>query len=157
MKNALSRGDTRPEIKFKSPAFNPFEHISAKEYKQQAIEDSKTVAEEIYNKEPKNYRPEPAKTVFRSDFKPDFLEKTSFVGADGKKTEPMTRTQFDESLKISKPETDANISFEEKKTVSVNEISVDIAVDEKADKPIVTLIGEAFSTYIEPRWAKVYI
>ena len=49
VKTAISKGDTRPEIKLKQPVFNPFERLKTEEYRQQTIEKP-TVAEKIYSK-----------------------------------------------------------------------------------------------------------
>ena len=44
VKSALSKGDTRPEVKLKEPVFNPFERMSTAQYRQQPI-SKPTVAE----------------------------------------------------------------------------------------------------------------
>ncbi len=149
VKNALSRGDTRPEIKLKSPNFNPFEHISAKEYKQQAIATEKTVAEKVYNEDLSFLYKKTTHTqnsffnTFHTDSKPQFFSKISFVGTNGEKTEPMTKEEFKETVKeteISSMETAIPVT---KKA----EAPVDIEGSNEEPEPVV-LIGEAFSTYI---------
>ncbi len=154
VKNALSAGDTRPEIKLKTQQFNPFEHISAKEYRQQKIDTEKTIAEKVYGEElglhnPKKDKPiSHSANVLRDTTKPQFLSRYSYVGADGKKTEPLTVEEFREkvSAPTEKVETITEIAAEP--VVARKEpISVDIAALED-EKPEVILIGEAFSTYI---------
>ena len=147
VKNALSVGDTRPEIKLKTPAFNPFEHISTKEYKQQVIDTEKTIAEKVYKEDlglhnPKPQTSKPQMNILRDTSKPQFTSKFSYVGANGDKTEPMTPKEYEQKVQ--------NTAIEpEKKTVKPEirkEVSVDIIVEE--EKPQIILIGEAFSTYI---------
>lgn len=151
IKNALSKGDTRPEIKLKN-AFNPFENVPAAEYRQQKINTEiketteKTIAEKIYgeNLKPLNTQREPVFTpqtqILRDDTKPQLNSKVSYIGKNGEKTEPMTAEEFGNYLK--------NKENEPVKTPEpIKEVSVDIEVEEDEREAII-LIGEAFSTYI---------
>lgn len=152
IKNALSKGDTRPEIKLKN-AFNPFENVPAAEYRQQKInteikeKTEKTIAEKIYgeNLKPLNTQREPVFTpktqILRDDTKPQLNSKVSYIGKNGEKTEPMTAEEFGNYLK--------NKENEPVKTPEPikKEVSVDIEVEEDEREAII-LIGEAFSTYI---------
>jgi DNA mismatch repair protein MutL len=144
IKNALNSGDTRPEIKLKAPAFNPFEHITVNEYKQQKIDTEKTVAEKVYNEEFSLHNHNKSVNVLRDGTKPSFTSKFSFVGADGEKTEPMTQKEFEEKVITANTATEENI----KKNDNKPQVSVDIIREEEPEKPDVILIGEAFSTYI---------
>ncbi|MEE1074761.1 MAG: DNA mismatch repair endonuclease MutL [Acutalibacteraceae bacterium] len=144
IKNALNSGDTRPEIKLKAPAFNPFEHITVNEYKQQKIDTEKTVAEKVYKEEFSLHNHNKSVNVLRDGTKPSFTSKFSFVGADGEKTEPMTQKEFEEKVITANTATEENI----KKNDNKPQVLVDIIREEEPEKPDVILIGEAFSTYI---------
>lgn len=144
VKNALNSGDTRPEIKLKAPAFNPFEHITVNEYKQQKIDTEKTVAEKVYKEEFSLHNHNKSVNVLRDGTKPSFASKFSFVGADGEKTEPMTQKEFEEKVITANTATEENI----KKNDNKPQVLVDIIREEEPEKPDVILIGEAFSTYI---------
>ena len=125
VKNALTVGDTRPEIKLNKTPFNPFQRVTANEYRQQAITETvtKTPAPQL--------RQEPVKTevVFKS--KPDFQFMNNFAVADdkGEKIEPVVT-----------PKTNIDIVVEEEKPQTIKPI-----VEEKDE---ITIIGEAFLTYI---------
>ena len=125
VKNALTVGDTRPEIKLNKTPFNPFQRVTANEYRQQAITETvtKTPAPQL--------RQEPVKTevIFKS--KPDFEFMNNFAVADdkGEKIEPVVT-----------PKTNIDIVVEEEKPQTIKTI-----VEEKDE---ITIIGEAFSTYI---------
>ena len=125
VKNALTVGDTRPEIKLNKTPFNPFQRVTANEYRQQAITETvtKTPAPQL--------RQEPVKTevIFKS--KPDFEFMNNFAVADdkGEKIEPVVT-----------PKTNIDIVVEEEKPQTIKPI-----VEEKDE---ITIIGEAFSTYI---------
>ena len=124
VKNALTVGDTRPEIKLNKTPFNPFQRVTANEYRQQAI------TEPVIKPSAPQFK-EPVKTqvVFKS--KPDFEFMNNFAVADekGEKIEPVV-----------KPKTNIDIVVEEEKTETLKPI-----VEEKYE---ITIIGEAFSTYI---------
>lgn len=153
VKNALNSGDTRPEIKLKPTTFNPFEHISTKEYRQQTLEteignrnnvtpiknEEKTIAENIYKENFGLHKPQDKPLTLHSDRKFDFTSKMSFVGENGEKTPPMTKEEFEEKVVVNEeiPQTIEQAPKEK--------ISVDIEVEEK---PQIIIIGEAFSTYI---------
>lgn len=118
VKNALSKGDTRPEVKITKPAFNPFVRMTAEEFKQSAIEIEKPKPQintpEIEPTEPKT------NLVFKSEQKPEFLNNFSYTVIE--KQNPQTVT----------PKTDVDIE----KTITEEET------------PEITIIGEAFKTYI---------
>ncbi len=152
IKNALSKGDTRPEIKLKN-TFNPFENVPAAEYRQQKIDteiketSEKTIAEKIYGEELKHHNTErkpeftPNTQILRDDTKPQMFSKVSYIGKNGEKTEPMTAEEFGNYLKNKENEPIKNPEPIKK------EVSVDIEVEEDEREAII-LIGEAFSTYI---------
>ncbi len=133
VKNALSKGDTRPEIKMTEPTFNRFERMTTEQFKQTVIkaepiketvkpEQAKIVTEPIKPvfKEEKTF-------VFESPKNTTFADTYSYVGADGKKTEPIY------------------IPKSKQKDVLI-EKEFDEIIDE--DKPVITVIGQAFNTYI---------
>ncbi len=112
VKNALSNGDTIPEVKLSQPIFNRFERMTVEEFKQTAIktEPQKTI---------KYTPPKPERLVFKTDEKPQFLEKITYVESAPKPTvQPVVKK------------------------------SVDIFKEVEVDTPEITIIGEAFKTYI---------
>ena len=131
VKNALSSGDTRPEVKLKPPVFNPFERLKKEEYTQQPIEKP-TVAERIYGSGLHNN----TRHMLRDDSIPSFVNNYSTVGPHGEKVEATAEPQYTPAP-VYTPEPQAK----EKTTV-------DITKEEEAERPEITVIGEAFSTYI---------
>ena len=100
VKNAINSGDTRPEVKLNTPAFNRFEHMTTAEFRQQKIEDEKTdktIAEQVYAKKPQGYNNDSFKnSFFRDSTKPQFVDKVSYVDKDGKETKPLTPNEVNE-------------------------------------------------------------
>lgn len=122
VKTAISKGDTRPEIKLKQPVFNPFERLKTGEYRQQTIEKP-TVAEKIYSESislHKSFVP----PAFSSPEKPQVIY-------DNTPKEPI----------------EPPVIPEDKPAVK-ERVSVDIIREEPEEKPEIRIIGEAFSTYI---------
>ena len=178
MKNAINSGDTRPEVKLNTPAFNRFEHMTTAEFRQQKIEDEKTdktIAEQVYAKKPQGYNNSFKNSFFRDSTKPQFVDKVSYVDKDGKETEAMTPQEANEVFGNkteknieNKQEDNKNFSpydvtekvqktnpldyiYEEPKKTEIKpetRVSVDITRDEEDELPEITIIGEAFSTYI---------
>lgn len=128
VKNALARGDTRPEVKLHEPVFNPFERMTTAEYKQQPIMKP-TVAEEIYKNRPS----------LHNAYKPQ--EKTVLRDANYNVSKTNNTVYIPE--KIINPPPMAEESPQSQRTVSV-----DIMRDVEDERPPITLIGEAFLTYI---------
>ena len=135
VKNALSVGDTRPEIKLSTPtpAFNRFERMTVEEYKQTAIktEEVKKPISPIFEKTDTvikpNEKPIPTRVKFESPQKPTFADTYSFVGENGRKTEPIYAP---------------NINTEK-------QVLIEKEIEEiLPDKPVITVIGQAFDTYI---------
>ena len=133
VKNALSQGDTRPEIKISQPTFNRFERMTTEEFKQTVIktEEPKAVVTPIQQKsvvEEAKSVDKPLKTLtFHSSQKPTFADTYSMVGENGQKTQPVyTPKTVDKSVLIEK--------------------EIETIIDE--DKPVITVIGQAFNTYI---------
>lgn len=128
VKNALARGDTRPEVKLHEPVFNPFERMTTAEYKQQPIMKP-TVAEEIYKDKPSlhnTYEPQ-EKTVLRdANYNVSKTNNTVYIPE-----------------RIINPPSMAEEAPQPQRTVSV-----DIMRDVEDERPPITLIGEAFLTYI---------
>ena len=138
VKNALSKGDTRPEVKLKTPSFNPFERMKAEEFRQQAIEKP-TVAERIYTHNVVSHKPE-TDLKLKNNNTPLFAENYSTVGKNGEKVEPLPPEKFYEKLLDEEPSKPLNPPPEK--------IPVDIIKEEEDEKPEIIIIGEAFSTYI---------
>ena len=128
VKNALARGDTRPEVKLHEPVFNPFERMTTAEYKQQPIMKP-TVAEEIYKNKPS----------LHNAYKPQ--EKTILRDANYNVSKTNNTVYIPE--RIINPPPMAEESPQPQRTVSV-----DIMRDVEDERPPITLIGEAFLTYI---------
>lgn len=117
VKNALSKGDTRPEVKLSEPTFNKFERMTVEEYKQTAIK-----TEEV---KPVIQPKQEVKTnlVFKSELNTDFINKFNYVDIPAK-TEVLKQPEIKK------------------------EVKVDIFKDFREDIPEITVIGEAFKTYI---------
>ena len=153
VKNALTLSDTRPQVAIKTPTFNRFENMSAKEYRQQAIVEpkfgEKTIAEKIYDKPPVGLHNNKSEISYlRNDTKPSFVNNYSVVGTDGKEEFPKNITE--------KKTVDVIIEKEAEQEKKVEEVIPDRKIQEieqvidntVEDEPDVILIGEAFSTYI---------
>lgn len=138
VKNALSKGDTRPEVKLKTPTFNPFERMKAEEFRQQTIEKP-TVAERIYTHNVASHKPE-TNLKLKNNNTPLFAENYSTVGKNGEKVEPLPTEELYKKLLDEEPTQTKNLPPEK--------ISVDIVKEEEDEKPEIIIIGEAFSTYI---------
>ena len=128
VKNALARGDTRPEVKLHEPVFNPFERMTTAEYKQQPIMKP-TVAEEIYKNRPS----------LHNAYKPQ--EKTVLRDANYNVSKTNNTVYIPE--RIINPPPMAEEAPQPQRTVSV-----DIMRDVEDERPPIILIGEAFLTYI---------
>ena len=128
VKNALARGDTRPEVKLHEPVFNPFERLTTAEYKQQPIMKP-TVAEEIYKNRPS----------LHNAYKPQ--EKTVLRDANYNVSKTNNTVYIPERI-INPP------SMAEEAPQPQRTVSVDIMRDVEDERPPITLIGEAFLTYI---------
>lgn len=125
VRSALSKGDTRPEVKLKEPVFNPFERMSTAQYRQQPI-SKPTVAEEIYKVKPSLHNATETVTFRDANYNHDKTEKTVYV-----------------------PEKVINPPVAEpEKPIAPERVAVDITREVEDEKPPVTLIGEAFLTYI---------
>lgn len=125
VKSALSKGDTRPEVKLKEPVFNPFERMSTAQYRQQPI-SKPTVAEEIYKTKPSLHNIPETVTFRDANYNHDKTEKTVYVPKEV--IEPL----------IAQPG----------KPIVPEKVAVDIMREVEDEKPPITLIGEAFLTYI---------
>ena len=155
VKNALVSGDTRPQVKLNTPAFNRFEHMTAKEFRQQSINEQSTVAEKIYNKPILSHKTDNTQIKFKQESDFGFINKTSFVPPDGSKTEPMTSEEFAQKYSASKieikPDTVETKAVSQKAELEImpqtvkETVSVDVFVQEENQ---ITVIGEVFSTYI---------
>ncbi len=125
VRSALSKGDTRPEVKLKEPVFNPFERMSTAQYRQQPI-SKPTVAEEVYKVKPSLHNIPKTVTFRDANYNHDKTEKTVYVPE-----------------KVINPP-----AAEPEKPIIPERVAVDITREVEDEKPPVTLIGEAFLTYI---------
>ena len=125
VKSALSKGDTRPEVKLKEPVFNPFERMSTAQYRQQPIAKP-TVAEEIYRVKPSLHNTTETVTFRDANYNHDKTEKTVYVPKEVVEP-PIAQAE---------------------KPIVPERVAVDIMREVEDEKPPVTLIGEAFLTYI---------
>ena len=128
VKNALARGDTRPEVKLHEPVFNPFERMTTAEYRQQPIMKP-TIAEEIYKDKPS----------LHNTFEPQ--KKTVLRDANYNVSKTNNTVYIPERI-INPP------SMAEEAPQPQRTVSVDIMRDVEDERPPITLIGEAFLTYI---------
>ena len=129
VKNALSKGDTRPEVKINKPTFNPFQRMTTEEFRQTAIntEPVKTVSKPI--EQPKIESA--THLVFKSEQKPDFVNNFSYTEIK----QPVVRPKV--SVDIEK----------EPEPVKVEE-KVAVIENIEPETPEITIVGEAFKTYI---------
>lgn len=143
VKNSLTEGDTRPEVKLKEPVFNPFQRLKTEEYRQQAIKEP-TVAERAYPQSISLHNNK-SNTTLRSPSRPLFMDNYSTVGPHGEKTEPVLSTKEPVKTEIIPTAPKSEISVQPTRTQNV---SVDITKDIEDERPEIILIGEAFLTYI---------
>lgn len=152
VKAAINALDTRPEIILTNPSKNRFEHMTAAQYRQQSIGEQKTLAEEIYHTKPKPKTPDFSTAVFKSRTVPDFVNRYSVVGKNGEKVEWGQKDSekiFEAKETRPLPETPKPAAIETEAASQQADISANLAdtpVGEEA--PEITLIGEAFATYI---------
>lgn len=141
VKSAITTSDTRPEIKVTPNPFNPFQNVSAKEYRQQSIVETVKVQKEETSFKPQP-RKEPAVNVLRNDEMPDFMKHFSTVGEKGERVPPK---------KTPTVNIDIDVEDEPKavpKTVAAEPETVETQKPMVEETPVITVIGEAFSTYI---------
>ena len=125
VRSALSKGDTRPEVKLREPVFNPFERMSTAQYRQQPI-SKPTVAEEVYKVKPSLHNTTETVTFRDANYNHDKTEKTVYMPKEVVEP-PIAQTE---------------------KPIIPERVAVDITREVEDEKPPVTLIGEAFLTYI---------
>ncbi len=131
IKNAITKSDTRPEVKIKQNPFNPFQNVTAEQYRQQVITMEPKKEEPIYKPKPEAVKSEPL--VLKSNINTDFANRYSFANEKGEKIEAKPR-----------PKVNIDIAVEEPKPQEIKK-EIKPLVE---DKPQIILIGEAFSTYI---------
>lgn len=131
IKNAITQSDTRPEVKIKPNPFNPFQNVTAQQYRQQAIMVETEKPKPIFKPQPEIAQPKPL--VMKSEVNTDFANRYSFANEKGEKIETKP-----------KPKIDIDIVVEEPKPQEIKKEMEPIV----EDKPQIILIGEAFSTYI---------
>ncbi len=136
VKNALTKGDTRPEVKLKQNTYNPYVSAVKAEYRQVPIV-TKTVLENIPKKEISPFKEATQSNVFRDDSTPDFMNKYSVVTKSGEESEPIAHTEID--LPREKPIVTLQNTEKPKE-------ALETLIDD--EKPIIKVIGQAFETYI---------
>ncbi len=144
VKNALSAGDTRPQVNLTTPTFNKFERMTAQEYRQQKIEPQNTFAKSSEKEASGNFARKSNTLLFRNNTEPDFFNVYSFMKPDGTKTEPIDIRDSEKAV-----QTPPMVPKDEE--ISLQTIKPDatgISADKKEESPEIILIGEAFSTYI---------
>ncbi len=131
IKNAITHSDTRPEVKIKQNPFNPFQNVTAQQYRQQAIMVETEKPEPMFKPQPEIAQPKPL--VMKSEINTDFANRYSFANEKGEKIEPKPTPKVNIDIVVEEPEP--------------QEIKKEIEPIVE-DKPQIILIGEAFSTYI---------
>ena len=118
VKNSLSAGDTRPEIKTPQATFNQFERLSVPQFKQAVFESAPA----------ETTKPKVSKTtlVFETPEKPEFTKSTLFVDIN---PEPKTT------------------NYQPPQTIKVDNSEPIVPILEP-EKEAVIIIGEAFNTYV---------
>jgi len=131
VKNALSKGDTRPEVKISQPTFNRFERMTTEEFRQTAIKtEPQSPKNEVIKTESTPVSTTPSThLVFRSQQKTDFVNNYSYTTIEQTKSQPII------------PKTSVDIKKE------IEEIK-DPQTEDVAKEPEIIIIGEAFKTYI---------
>jgi len=156
VKNALSAGDTRPQVNLKSPSFNRFENMSAAQYRQQAIKEEKTIAEQVYKNpvKDKNYShlsftPKPGGETVRlqqENKRPEFMNNYKVLDPQEVRSEPKsvnTAKTVDVDIEV-EPQYEIKAVTKAEKPIKTDK-PLESIID---DEPEVILIGQAFSTYI---------
>ncbi len=151
VKNAISSRDTRPQVKLSTPVFNKFENMTSEQYRQQRITEAETTAEKIYNKKPISYTQDLKRAdtfTFHSNTVPEFVNRHSFVSPTGEKTEPLTQEEFKEKYNEPRKNTVEAAIEPKQSSASVEPLSISVDITKDEEKPVITAIGEVFSTYI---------
>ena len=138
VKNAITQSDTRPEIKLNTSKFNPFQNVTAKEYRQEVMKETVQRKEPIFKSVPK--KTDFSTLTFRNNTTaPEFTRKFDTMGGSGE------RIPYD-----AKPKVNVDIAVEDEplpqKTEEKTKVTETKPIIEET--PEVILIGEAFSTYI---------
>ena len=144
VKNTIVSSDTRPQITLNANKTGAFSHISAAEYRQQRIDDNKTIAEIIYDSKPKENRAQLTFQSPRQGFSGAVLNANTPKKTDKKDFDFLDVAVNEKSEE--KPKTQE--SFHIKTSVNEPEITVPKETEKSEELPEIFLIGEAFSTYI---------
>ncbi len=128
VKNSITALDTRPEVKIKSNPFNPFQNVTAKEYRQQAIEVEEKPKYTFSSEHIEHSQPR-----LHTNVNPDFMNRYSLADEKGQKIIPKVNI---------------DIAVEEEPKIEIPEKQEAMPAPVIEDKPEIILIGEAFSTYI---------
>lgn len=139
VKNALLKGDTRPEIAVNPPKQKPFfEQMSAQEYRQQAVNIPKTSVEKIYEEQLNSSR-----NRFNDEAIPYFLRKDvkAYVSQTASEAPVIKETK----------KADVNISVSERQNPEALFTEKTKSADDSlfvTEEPEIKYIGQAFLTYI---------
>lgn len=130
VKNSLNTGDSRPAISISKHTFNPFERMTAEQFRQQNIDEAATAAERIYKQLPE-------------------IRKESFINKAPQGE--MRLNDFEKPMFYGKPDDDGALTQEEPKRAetTAEPQKEDAGLKNRVSEEIpITLIGEAFGTYI---------
>ncbi len=139
VKNAITKGDTRPEIKLQTPAFNRFQSMTSAEFRQQKIGEEKTVAEQVYVQKPK--QSEFSDSVLKSRSPINVTNRYSLADSEGRRISASVPKNVDIEVEVKEEIKPINPPVEE--TFANTEPQP--LTEEKAE---IKLLGEVFSTYI---------
>ncbi len=118
VRNAITQRDTRPEVKLEKPTFNPFQSMTAAEFRQERIKETAPPVKKTFTPSLITHKEEPL--MLRSEPKLIFIDK-----------EPEPKTEIKAEIKE-----------------AVKERVLEEVIEEKPQPPEIFLLGEAFSTYI---------
>ena len=130
VKNALSKGDTRPEVKITKPAFNPFVRMSTEEFKQSAIEIEKPKTPiNTPNEDLPKFQ---TNLVFKSEQKPEFLNNFSYTVIEKPKPQTVTpKTNVDIEKTITEETPEIKVIGEAFKTYIIAQMGESIFIIDK--------------------------
>lgn len=154
VKNALSKGDTRPNVQFKAPtkAVLPNFNTNNESYSQDKL-DLSTKPKEIVDKYiPKTQTVQTVKTEspvrLCDNNVPDFYKQENSIDVSTENiTAPITQTLFTDANKHKKYTTDIDIVCDGEED-NFNDLPKEVFKEKEIEELPVKLIGEAFQTYI---------
>lgn len=154
VKNALSKGDTRPNVQFKAPtkAVLPNFNTNNESYSQDKLDLSTKPKENVDKCIPKTQTVQPVKTEspvrLCDNNVPDFYKQENSIDVPTKKTiAPITQTKVTDANKHKKYTTDIDIVCDDEED-DFNDLPKEAFKEKEIEELPVKLIGEAFQTYI---------